>query len=66
MYSTCKAGFAEAVEATGEVLAQRPILAWIREAFVDVPLTGHPSETFRTGAGETPHQIVAGAAIVAG
>lgn len=66
MYSTCKAGFAEAVEAAWEVLAQRPVLAGIGKAFVDIPLTGHPGETFWTGAGETSHQIVAGAAIVAG
>lgn len=65
MCSTCKSRFAETVEAPGEVLAQRAVLTGIGKAFVDIPLAGHPGETLRTGAGETPHQIVAGATIVA-
>lgn len=64
--STCKAGFTETVETAWEILAQRPVLAGIGKAFIDIPLTGLAGETFWTGAGEIPHQIMAGAAIVAG
>lgn len=65
VYGTCKARFAEAVESTGVILAQRSVLAGVGEAFVYVPLAGHARESLGAGAGESPHQVVAGPTVVA-
>lgn len=49
-FHTCVSSFANTVEASWEILADGTILARTRQAFIDVSLTGPPSEAIRAGA----------------